>query len=218
MIEVVRQLADRRSAFVALPVGVVLAWAFVLYGAGGMGAGLLTFQASWTVMMAAMMLPSAAPLVLVYSRGPPAAKTAVLITGYLLVWALAGVPLYYAHMLLPTSAGPITLAVAGLYQLTPFKSACLDGCRTPADFLVQRWGRGAFRLGIEHGAWCLGCCWALMAVLVLLGSMGLAWVLGITALVAIEKLTRRGRLWARLTGLALLIIAIIQGVTLWTGA
>lgn len=218
MIERVRWLGDRTSTIVTLTIGVTLAWAYVLYAPGGMGAGLLAFEASWTMMMAAMMLPSAAPLMLLYSRGAVASKSAALIAGYLLVWALAGVPLYYAHMLLPMSAGPVALAVAGIYQLTPFKSACLDGCRSPADFLMQRWGRSALRLGIEHGAWCLGCCWALMAVLVLVGAMGLAWVLGITALVAIEKLTRRGALWARLIGVALLFAAITQGVMPWIGA
>jgi predicted metal-binding membrane protein len=140
-----------------------------------------------------------------------------LTAGYLLGWAAAGIPAYLAHDLLPMSVGPAALATAGFYQLTPLKTACLKRCRTPADFLVQRWGRGAFRLGLDHGAWCLGCCWALMVVLVMVGSMGLAWVVGVAALVAVEKLTKRGVLWARVSELALLLAAIIQGVRLWTG-
>jgi predicted metal-binding membrane protein len=106
----------------------------------------------------------------------------------------------------------IALAAAGLYQLTPLKTACLEHCRSPADFLMQRWGRGPFRLGIEHGAWCLGCCWALMGVLVLVGMMGLAWVVGIAALVAVEKLAPRGLVWSRVTGVALLLAAVYLGV------
>lgn len=212
-----RRIASRQAP-AALGIGIVLAWAFVLYGPTGMGAGLLAFMVPWTVMMAAMMLPSAAPLVLLYGRTATMATMTALIAGYLLVWSLAGVPLYFADLLLPSSAAPFALAIAGVYQLSPLKSACLEDCRSPTDFLVQRWGASALRLGVEHGAWCLGCCWALMVVLVLIGSMGLAWVLGITALVAIEKLTRRGVLWARLIGVALLIAALIQGVMPWTGA
>lgn len=207
-----------RPAALALVVSTLLAWAFVLYGPDGMGAGLVAFLAPWTAMMAAMMLPSAAPLVLLYRRGSSGAQTTSLVAGYVLVWALAGVPLYLAHMLLPMTVGPVALAVAGVYQFTPLKAVCLDGCRSPADFLVQRWGRSALRLGIEHGAWCLGCCWALMSVLVLTGAMGLAWVLGIAALVAVEKLTRRGALWARVIGIALLVAALIQGVMQWRGS
>ena len=209
--------AARRSATTALILGVGLAWTAVMLGPSGMGSGSLVFLLAWTVMMVAMMLPSAAPLILLYRKGASAVSTAKLVAGYLLVWALAGVPAYFAHAELPMSVGPLALAAAGIYQLTPLKTACLRRCRTPADFLVQRWGRGAFRLGAEHGAWCLGCCWALMAVLVMVGSMGLAWVVGVAALVAVEKLTRHGELWARLSGIALLLAAIIQGVRVWSG-
>jgi predicted metal-binding membrane protein len=164
-----------------------------------------------------MMVPSAAPLILLYRQGSSGPDTVKLTAGYVLVWALAGVPAYLAHAQLPMTVGPIALAAAGFYQLTPLKTACLHHCRTPADFLVQRWGRGPLRLGIEHGAWCLGCCWALMIVLVTVGSMGLAWVVGVAALVAVEKLTRRGVLWARLSGVALLLAAILRGMRIWTG-
>lgn len=209
--------ATQRSAASALILGVGLAWTAVVLGPKGMASGPLVFVLAWTVMMIAMMLPSAAPLILLYRKGTSARETAKLTAGYLVIWALAGVPAYVAHAQLPMSVGPIALAAAGIYQLTPLKTACLTHCRTPADFLIQRWGRGAFRLGAEHGAWCLGCCWALMAVLVMVGSMGLAWVVGVAALVAVEKLTRHGVLWARLSGVALLLAAIIQGARVWTG-
>jgi predicted metal-binding membrane protein len=132
--------------------------------------------------------------------------------GYLAVWAAAGIPAYLAQELLPMSLAPLALAVAGIYQLTPAKQACLRKCRTPADFLMQRWGRGALRLGLEHGAWCLGCCWALMAVLVVVGMMGLEWVVGLGVLVALEKLTAHGVILSRVAGVAMLVAAIFQGV------
>ena len=164
-----------------------------------------------------MMLPSAAPFILLYRRGATPAAAAALAIGYLLVWGAAGVPAYFADELVPMSVGPFVLAAAGVYQLTPLKSSCLTKCRSPGDFLVQRWGRSALRLVIEHGAWCLGCCWALMAVLVLAGAMGLAWVVGITTIVALEKLSPRGFAWSRITGVALLVAALLQGVGVWPG-
>lgn len=178
-----------------------------------MGLGLLAFVAAWTIMMAAMMLPSAAPFVLLYRRGASSSDTAVLVAGYLAVWAAAGVPAYIAVESLPMTLSPVALALAGIYQLTPLKTSCLRRCRSPADFLIQRWGRGALRLGLEHGAWCLGCCWALMAVLVLVGMMGLAWVVGLAAVVAVEKLSRHGLLLSRLAGVAFLAAAIIEVVS-----
>lgn len=194
-----------------------LAWGAVVAGPDGMGAGLIPFVAAWTAMMVAMMLPSAVPLVLLYHRTARAEETALLAAGYLCVWAVAGVPAFLAHELLPMTVGPVALGAAGIYQMTPLKTACLAKCRSPADFLVQRWGRGAIQLGLEHGAWCLGCCWALMAILVIVGSMGLTWVVAVAALVALEKLSRHGVIWSRLIGVALLIAAIYQGVMTWHG-
>jgi predicted metal-binding membrane protein len=207
-----RVAIERASAPAALLVVIALAWLFVLLAPGGMAMSPVVFVATWTIMMTAMMLPSAAPLVLLYRRGASSRDTALLIAGYLTVWAAAGVPAYFAAMYLPMTLSPIALATAGIYQLTPLKSSCLKQCRSPADFLVQRWGRGALRLGLEHGMWCFGCCWALMAVLVLVGMMGLAWVVGLAAVVAIEKLSPRGVLLSRMTGVAFLVAAIIQGV------
>jgi predicted metal-binding membrane protein len=171
---------------------------------------LLPFLAAWALMMAAMMLPSAAPFILLYRRNATALTVGLLTVGYLTVWTLAGIPAYLVALKLPIRLAPLVLAIAGIYQLTPFKYACLSKCRSPADFLIQRWGRNAFRLGFEHGLWCLGCCWALMLVLVLVGSMGMAWVVGLAALVAVEKLTKHGVAWSRVTGVAFLIFAFVK--------
>ena len=199
-----------RAVTVTLLAGSTLAWVYVVLVPGGMGMGLPAFVFAWTIMMAAMMLPSAAPFVMLYRRGATGSHTMLLVAGYLAVWAAAGVPAWLAMTFLPMTLAPIALAVAGVYQLTPLKTTCLRQCRSPADFLVQRWGRGALRLGVEHGVWCLGCCWALMAVLVLTGMMGIAWVVGLAALVALEKLSSRGVLVSRLAGAAFLIAAIVE--------
>jgi predicted metal-binding membrane protein len=175
------------------------------------------FLGLWTAMMAAMMLPSASPLLLLYRRSANGMRTAALASGYLFVWAALGV-LAYAYMrsgvMVP---GWAVLGAAGLYQLTPLKSACLNRCRTPADFLVVRWGRDPLRLGVEHGAWCAGCCWGLMVVLVVAGSMGLAWVAGLATVVLAEKLFPYGNLIARATGVALVTLAVTEGVVGWPG-
>lgn len=189
------------------------AWLVVLFGPDTMMAPPAVFLAAWTVMMAAMMLPSALPLMLLYRRGTSGVRIAWLATGYLAVWAVAGVPALLAWRLPTSIAGPLALAAAGIYQFTPLKATCLRRCRTPADFLIQHWGKGPLRLGVLYGFWCLGCCWALMTVLVLTGAMGLAWVVGLAGVVALEKLAPRGMLWARLTGAAFLIAAFAMGVT-----
>lgn len=179
---------------------------------GHMATGAAMFVAAWTVMMIAMMLPSAAPFVLLYHRGASARRTALLVLGYVVVWAAAGMPAYIGSESMPMASAPIVLAVAGIYQFTPAKQSCLTKCRTPIDFMMSRWSRSPFRLGVEHGLWCLGCCWTLMAVLVLVGMMGMGWVIGLTIVVALEKVTSRGVLFSRLTGATLLGLAIIQGV------
>jgi predicted metal-binding membrane protein len=178
-----------------------------------MGFGL--WIGAWTVMMAAMMLPSTSPLVLLYAKRSTAVHSALLTAGYLLVWAAIGLAAYEVDMRLPDPANWVVGAVlvtAGLYQLTPLKTACLKRCRNPVDFLVTHWraGRvGALRLGVEHGAYCVGCCWALMGVLIVAGSMGLAWVVAIALVVAGEKLLPRGPLLGRLGGIGLLIAGIV---------
>lgn len=191
---------------------VALAWLPVVAGVDGDRAGMSGFVAAWTVMMVAMMLPSAAPFVLLYRRGSTASATAALAAGYLAVWAGVGVAAWAVHQAAMEIPVPLVLATAGVYQLTPAKEVCLRRCRTPADFLVERWRANAFVLGADHGRWCLGCCWALMVVLVVAGMMGVLWVVAIAAIVAVEKLTRHGVGLARLTGVALIALAVWEGV------
>ena len=172
------------------------------------------YVSAWVVMMAAMMLPSVWPTVALYAdmqrgrkgRGvaAPVGAPAAFVCGYLLTWAGAGLAAFgllaVARSLgfdgLAWEAGGhwVAAAVIGLaaaYELTPLKEACLRRCRAPLGYLVSGWreGRGgALRMGAGHGAWCVGCCWALMAALFALGLMNLAWMLVVAALIAIEKL------------------------------
>ena len=186
----------------------------------------LAFVASWGVMMTAMMLPSALPMIGLYAatqRGETAAAprgvpVAVFTLVYLAVWAASGVPVYLAHtglMALSPRAFAYGVAAillaAGVFQLSPLKQACLRACRSPLGFLLGHWRaglRGSLALGWSHALYCLGCCWALMVVLVAAGAMGLAWVLLITAVVAAEKLLPRGEWIARATGGAFLLLGV----------
>ena len=220
-----------------------LAWAVTDDRMSGMDAtpgaelGSLGFYVSvWVVMMAAMMFPSVSPTVLIYDRlraghrergqGAPADATVLFVAGYLLVWTAAGL-VAYAGFELVRDADPgflawdeggryVTagvIAAAAMYQLTPFKRACLVKCRSPLMFLAERWrhGRtGGLELGIRHGAWCLGCCWALMAALFAVGMMSLGWMALIAAFIASEKLLP----WpiAARRGVAVLLLALGLGV------
>jgi predicted metal-binding membrane protein len=191
------------------------AWAGLLAMGDEMPMGFGLWIGAWTVMMAAMMLPSTSPLVLLYARQSTAMSSALLTTGYVAVWAGVGLAAYGIDMRLPDPGTRVVGAVligAGLYQLTPLKTACLKRCRNPTDFLVTHWRRGrlgALRLGIEHGAYCVGCCWALMGVLIVAGSMSLAWVVAIALVVAGEKLLPAGQLLGRLGGVGLLVAGIV---------
>ncbi len=182
----------------------------------------------WWVMMIAMMTPSAAPMILLHAavkrKTEPAADAAVLsavfLGGYLAVWALFGAgatALQWAlelrglvspamMALTSTALGGLILLAAGLYQFTPVKHACLAHCRSPAHFLSRHHrpgAAGAFRLGVIHGAYCLGCCWFLMALLFVGGVMNLYWIAGLALFVMAEKLLPRGELVARVAGAAL---------------
>jgi predicted metal-binding membrane protein len=192
----------------------------------------LGFVGAWVVMMAAMMLPSALPMVLLYrtaprgqaARGKGLVPTWVFALGYLLVWAAFGMGVYLASRLVARAlASSMTLAewapygvaavllAAGAYQFTPLKRVCLRACQHPLGFLMRHWKPGpigALRMGIEHGAYCAGCCWGLMAVLVVAGAMGLAWVLLIAVIVAAEKLLPRGQWAAWATGGLLLALGV----------
>jgi predicted metal-binding membrane protein len=195
------------------------AWIFVIATSGDdmdMMPSVGAYIGSWTLMMAAMMLPSVAPFALLYARGAstPAAP-GLLALGYLGVWALVGIPAYALDRALGMDHPRATAAVliaAGLYQLSPLKQACLSKCRSPVDFLVQHWRPGlggAFRLGAHHGAYCLGCCIALMAVLVVAGGMGLAWVAAIALVIAAEKLLPHGPLLGKIGGVGLIAAGIV---------
>ena len=171
---------------------------------------LLAFVFGWTVMMTAMMVPSAMPFVLVYGRR----GRTPLLAGYLLVWALTGLVAYAVAMSVdlmdvPTAGVAAVLALAGAYQFTPLKDVCLRACRSPLDFIAARWGRNPLRLGAEHGLYCLGCCWALMAVLVLAAAMSLRAALVIAAVVFAEKVLPAGEWTARLAGVVLLVSAFV---------
>jgi predicted metal-binding membrane protein len=198
-----------------------VAWAVTDLRMGGMDAGPGTdpgalgfYLSTWVVMMAAMMFPSIAPMVLMFrnlergrrahGQSVPAGAVALFVTGYLALWGASGL-LGYGVLKAGRAldgglfswdrAGRWTAAAvilaAALYELTPLKRACLTRCRSPLSFLLGSWrdgGRGALQMGIEHGAWCLGCCWALMAALFALGAMSITWMLLIGALIAAEKL------------------------------
>jgi predicted metal-binding membrane protein len=198
----------------------VAAWIFVVASSGDDSMDMMpsagAYIGSWTVMMAAMMLPSVAPFALLYARGAStAAAPGLLAAGYIGVWALVGVPAYALDRALgmdhPTATAAVLIA-AGLYQLSPLKQACLRRCRSPVNFLVQYWRPGlggAFRLGARHGAYCLGCCIALMAVLVVAGGMGLVWVVAIALVVAAEKLLPHGPLLGKIGGVGLIAAGIV---------
>ena len=184
---------------------------------------LLLLWAMWVVMMTGMMLPSASPLILLHGaaarRAAPTTAprhTYALAAGYLAAWttfslaatvlqrALASLLLLSPMMEAANSrVSAALLLVAGVYQWTPLKDACLRSCRSPVGFLIGRWrngGQGAFWMGLEHGSYCVGCCWALMLLLFAGGVMNVVTIAALTAFVAFEKLVPLGRLGARISG------------------
>jgi predicted metal-binding membrane protein len=223
-----------------------VAWALTNEQMGGMDAGPGTdpgslgfFLGVWVVMMAAMMFPSIAPMVLMYVRiqegrrergqSAPVGATALFVAGYLITWAAAGLLGYGLYQLGKTvtgdlfawdNAGPYLaggiITAAAFYQLTPLKDVCLRHCRSPFMFLLTHWrpGRvGALRVGVIHGGWCVGCCWALMAALFALGVMSLGWMAFIAALIAVEKLLPWKAFANR--GIAVLLAVLGLGVAFW---
>ena len=251
---------ERTILAAGLAVLIALAWLYVWWGAGmGMSAldmtrGVLfphrqqqimgemdrtmpVIVLMWWTMMIAMMTPSAAPLILLYTRvahhrarsinqiaGTPIVPATFLAVGYLLVWLLFSVVAATVQDLLQL-AGLISgmmlwsqtavlsaavLAAAGLYQLSPLKQTCLTQCRAPAQFLVRHWqpGRmGALRLGMRHGAYCVGCCWLLMALLFVGGVMNLIWIAALAAFVLVEKLAPGSAMFGKWSGALLLVWA-----------
>jgi predicted metal-binding membrane protein len=183
----------------------------------------------WVLMMIGMMVPSAAPMVLVFARysrqrrdrSQPYTPAGAFLAGYLIVWTLFSLgattlqwALDRAALLSPMmvstspSLGGGILIVAGVFQLTPYKSACLKHCRSPLEFFMKSWRSGvggALRMGFEHGVYCTGCCWILMCILFVGGVMSLLWIGGITIFVLAEKLAPFGISLARVSGVALIL-------------
>jgi predicted metal-binding membrane protein len=235
---------DRALVVAALAAVTALGWAYLFAGAGmtmhemdGMSMpmrmepwslryGLVVFV-MWVVMMAAMMLPGAAPMILLYAtivrrRGNPGRlSVAFFVSGYVAVWIAfsgAAVLLQFgleqvallSPMMQMTSvalAGTVLIA-AGLYQWTPLKQSCLRRCRSPLDFIMTEWrdgDAGAFVMGLRHGVFCVGCCWLLMLLLFVGGVMNLAWIAGLAAFVLIEKVAPAGHWIGRAAGIALIV-------------
>jgi predicted metal-binding membrane protein len=227
----------------SMPMGIVVRGGMAAEGLGGMAMGGMSgagwslggagvFVAVWTVMMAAMMLPAAAPMIVIFASAQArrerdiAIPTWIFTSGYILVWLAAGLLVYILVQIgsdiaarltsadrvswAPVALGA-TLVAAGLYQFTPFKRICLTHCRSPFAFVAQHWrdGRaGALRMGLRHGAYCLGCCWALFAVMVAAGVMSLAWMLLLTLVVFVEKVLPHGRRASAVIGVALVALGL----------
>jgi predicted metal-binding membrane protein len=196
---------------------------------GTMGFGVGVFVAVWALMMAAMMLPSVAPLASLYSKSLRANRTArlgALVLGYLMVWAAAGLPAYGLAWLTswltsnhPTAAHGLAigvLATCGVYQLTGLKDVCLKHCRSPFGLLLHygsfRGRTKDLRVGAHHGAYCLGCCWSLMVVLIAIGTMNIIAMVVLAVLILAEKTSAHGQAIARLAGVAALALAV---ATIW---
>jgi predicted metal-binding membrane protein len=192
---------------------------------------LLLLFVMWAVMMVAMMVPSVSPLILMFARASRQkgidqgiGAAAILLLGYLIVWlgfsgmaALAQWRLHSAALLSPMMAstspvlGGVLLLAAGVFQFTPLKRACLGRCRSPMGFLLSVWrdGRwGTLVMGLKHGAYCVGCCWALMALLLVAGVMNLLWVAAIAGFVLVEKAAPMGERLGRIMGGALIVAGI----------
>jgi predicted metal-binding membrane protein len=229
--------ARARIGLVAFLVALAaLAWWSTVRSMGQMGASpaadlgaLGWFVGVWIVMMAAMMLPAVSPTVALYARMAGERSRARLVaftSGYLVVWGSAGVVAYGLYALgrhalgtqLAWGAGGRwlaggVLAVAAVYELTPLKDVCLGKCRSPFGFLMGTWRggvRGAFAMGSKHAAWCVGCCWALMAALFALGVMNILWMAVVAGLITLEKVLpwRRVAVWST----TLLLLALAVGV------
>jgi predicted metal-binding membrane protein len=248
---------DRLLVLAGLAGITLLAWAYIGYLSWGMnhmdpmdmsmemtmpqvqGWGLVDFALTvvmWSVMMVAMMVPSAAPMILLFAnvnrkrqeQERPYIPTSVFLLGYLAVWAgfsvlaaLAQWGLHNAALLSPMMVntspllGGVLLVAAGLFQWTPLKYACLHSCRSPLGFIMQEWREGTwgtFRMGLKHGSYCVGCCWTLMLLLFVAGVMNLLWVAAIAGWVLIEKLAPAGHWLGRGVGVLLIAIGIWMAV------
>jgi len=236
-------LSNRVTLWTGLGAITVLAWLYLirmpmvpadLPGLPARLLGLLTPQAAdlwltfmmWAVMMVAMMLPTASPMIEMYARiargRADSSRYAVwsFAGAYLVVWTLFSAAATGGQWMLQRAAllrgdlttpplfGAVILVAAGIFQLTPLKNACLSNCRSPLGFFLTQWrggSGGAFKMGLQHGAFCLGCCWALMVLLFVVGVMNLAWVAALSVFVLIEKAAPYGRVVARASGVAMVL-------------
>lgn len=235
---------DRAIVVVGAAAIALLGWAYLFYQGWAMQhmdlvamampstgpwgpADLLLVFAMWAVMMVAMMVPSATPMLLTFAmiarsrraQGRAFVPVWVFLAGYLAAWTAFSLAATLAQwglhrlalispMMVATSPllGGLVLMAAGLYQWTPFKRACLRHCRTPLHFLLSCWQdgpAGAFLMGLRHGTYCLGCCWLLMAILFAVGVMNLAWIAALSVFVLLEKSISRGVWAAKVAGLVL---------------
>jgi predicted metal-binding membrane protein len=190
------------------------------------------FVGIWVTMMAAMMFPAAMPMVLLFHkisgerarRGQGFVPTWFFVLSYLAVWTVYGLAAYGLYRLAARFAGDFlawdrggpyvagaAIGLAGIYELTPLKSVCLRHCRSPLSFVLGRWRdgwRGALRMGVEHGGYCVGCCWGLMVVLFALGVMSLIWMAVVAALIFAQKVLPRGELLTRVFAVGFVAVAI----------
>lgn len=215
--------------WVLVPAGAAWLWAVLRWGGmgatpGTMGRGLVAFDGVWTAMMVAMMLPATAPIASMYARSLNSRRLpriALFTVGYLAVWAAAGLAAYAVAVgaghaaahgpTVGTAVAGAIFAVNGGYQLSRWKDRCLATCRAPIGLLLRYaswrgWSRD-LRAGAHHGVFCLGCCWALMALLAAFGVMNLWAMAGLAAVVLVEKATPRGPAFARLLGIVSLALA-----------
>lgn len=235
--------SDRVAVAVCLFAAVALAWSWLWHAAAmetamPMQPHLVLLFAMWWIMMVAMMLPSAGPMILLFAsvsqhgkaQGRPYVPAAAFAATYLALWgafSLGAASLQWwiesriepvmADGLSSRRAAAALLVAAGAYQLTPLKDACLRTCRSPLQFILTRWRpgwRGALAMGIEHGAYCVGCCWLLMGLLFVGGVMNLWWVVGIAVYVLLEKALPGGP-WL---GRALGVLLVAAGALVWIGA
>jgi predicted metal-binding membrane protein len=233
-----------QAVSMSAPMGVAMRGGMAAEGMAGMAMdgmsaadwsleSLAVFVTLWTVMMVAMMLPAAMPMILVFAsaqarRAPLiGVPTWIFIAGYFIIWAVAGLLIYVGAQAgteivsrfvsldrgvwAPLALGA-TLMMAGLYQFTPLKRVCLRHCRSPLAFVAQHWreGRaGALKMGMYHGLYCLGCCWALFAVLVAAGMMSIAWMLLLTLAIFAEKVLPHGARTSAGVGFGFIVLGLL---------
>ena len=229
-------MRDRLVLWGGIGILTALAWIYLILMPMGAASWILDATLMflmWAVMMVAMMLPSAAPMLSMYARiasareGSRAYHVWMFAAGYFVVWtgfSLAATVLQYTlqnvalvsnEMRTGPVAGGVILAAAGIYQLTPLKNVCLTRCRTPIGFFMTNWrdgATGALKMGLEHGALCTGCCWMLMALLFVAGVMNLTWVAAISVLVLLEKAAPYGGAIARVSGVVMLAAGLVLAI------